>query len=481
MSYRPAIKYLDSFINYEKKAGYSYKESLKLERIEGFLRIIGNPQERFKSIHVAGTKGKGSVCAFTAYILREAGYKVGLFTSPHLSDVRERIRILLPGTFDRRSSPEDFEGMIPRKVLAELVTRLKGRIDKYCGFSKYGPLSFFEAYTAIAFEYFKEQEVDFAVLETGLGGRLDATNVVDPVICGITPISYDHTDKLGNSLAEIAAEKAGIIKSHKTPACPAGRQDLGHWAENKGQKLIVVSAAQEDEVLKVLKDRSAEEQAQFYQIGKDIKFDLVGSDNESQAFNIRGVFGRFDNLRIKLLGAHQVANAALAASLVSGIFTRNRQNFKISDFRKGLQRTCWPARFETVSRKPLIILDGAHNPASARVLVAALKHNFPQNKVTLVLGISRDKDAQGITRELFPVAEKVILTCADNPRSLRPEDILSAGKDFLKARKAVLTKSVLEALKIVRSSASSDSLVLVTGSLFVAGEARGIIKNMPAE
>ena len=476
MSYRQAIKYLDSFVDYEKKAGYSYKESLKLERIEGFLRIIGNPQECFRSVHVAGTKGKGSVCAFTAYILREAGYKVGLFTSPHLSDVRERVRILLPKNLNSQCSPEDFEGMISRKELAELVSRLKPRIDKYCGISKYGPLSFFEIYTAIAFEYFKEQEVDFAVLETGMGGRLDATNVVNPVICGITPISYDHTDKLGNSLTEIATEKAGIIKIKKSQP----KTDLPPAEQGTRRKLAVVSAPQDEEVIKVLRDKCAEEGAQFYEIGRDIKFDLVGSDNECQEFNIRGVFGRFNNLRIKLLGAHQLINAVLAASLVSGVFLQNRQNFKISDFRKGLQETCWPARFETVSHNPLIIIDGAHNLASARVLVEALKQNFPQSKVTLVLGISSDKDAQGITRELFPVAERVILTRANNPRSLSPEDLLLAGKDFLKARKAVLTKSVLEALKIVRSSASSGSLVLVTGSLFVAGEARGIIKNIPA-
>ncbi len=466
MSYLEVIKYLDSFVNYEKKTDYPYKESLKLERIEGFLRIIGKPQESFKSVHVAGTKGKGSVCAFTAYILREAGYKVGLFTSPHLSDVRERIRILRPQPLGSLPCCEDFEGMIPKKDLANLVGRLKPRIEKYCSISKYGPLSFFEIYTILAFEYFKEQKVDFAVLETGMGGRLDATNVVKPIICGITPISYDHTNELGNSLTEIATEKAGIIKASQLPSSPAPQS-------------IVISAPQEKEVMKVLRDKCAQENAELYEIGRDIKFNLVSSSLDHQELNIRGNLGRFNNLRIKFLGPHQLINATLATSLVSGIFIRRRDNFKISAFKKGLQNASWPARFEIVSRNPLIILDGAHNVASAGVLVETLKQNFPEKKIILVLGISRDKDVKGITRELFPIAQRVILTCADNPRVVRPMDILSAGKVFLKDENAAITRSVLEALKIVRNCAASDSLVLVTGSLFVAGEARGIIKNLP--
>ncbi len=424
-------------------------------------------------MHVAGTKGKGSVCAFTAYILREAGYKVGLFTSPHLTEVRERIRILRPQDPDSKAVAEDFEGMIPKKDFTDLVTRLRPRIDKYCEISQYGPLTFFEIYTILAFEYFKEQKVDFAVLETGMGGRLDATNVVKPLICALTSISYDHTNKLGNTLTEIATEKAGIIKGRKvagSPACPAGRQS---------HKVMVVSAPQEDEVIKVLRDKCLQEDVSLYEIGKDIKFELVSSSLDHQEFNIRGSLGRFNNLKIKLLGSHQLLNATLATSLVSGIFMNSREHFKGSVFKKGLQNTCWPARFEIVSRDPLIILDGAHNAASARVLKETLKHNFPDKKVILVLGISRDKDILGITRELFPLAQKLILTSADNPRAVRPADILSAGKEFLTDQKAEITRTVLEALKIVRSNPGRDSLVLVAGSLFLVGEARGIVKNLP--
>jgi dihydrofolate synthase / folylpolyglutamate synthase len=471
MSYLEVTKYLDSFVNYEKKADYPYKESLKLERIEGFLRIIGNPQNSFKSVHVAGTKGKGSVCAFAAYILREAGYKVGLFTSPHLVDLRERIRILNPGPGDNFLRAEVFEGMIPKKDLAALVSRLKPRIDKYCSISKYGPLTFFEIYTSLAFEYFKEQRVDFAVLETGMGGRLDATNVVNPAICGISSISYDHTDKLGNSLNQIATEKAGIIKRRKPGGSIPGGQEI--------PGLIVVSAPQEEEVLKVLTDACAREEARFYEIGKEIKFELLSCNDDYQEFNIRGSLGRFNNLRIKLKGRHQLINAALATSLVSGIFKNTRERFRPSAFNKGLENTSWPARFEKVSLDPLIILDGAHNGASAKALVETLKAEFPQKTIILILGVSKDKDVKAIARELFPVAQRIVLTSVDSPRAMRPADILSAGKEFLGDQKTALTRNVLEALKIVRNSAVRDSLILVTGSLFVAGEARAILKNLP--
>ena len=252
MSYPEVISYLESFINYEKIPSYPYKESLKLERISGFLEIIGNPQLTLKYLHIAGTKGKGSTCAFLTYILRQAGYKAGLYTSPHLSDFRERIRILVPGP----NKASDFEGMVSKERLASIAERLKPAIDSYNKNSAYGPLTFFEVYTAIALVYFEEQNVDFAVLETGLGGRLDATNVVNSLICAITPISYEHADKLGSTLREIAAEKAGIIKSKSS---------------------IIVTALQEEEAMRVIEDKCRETGSKLLKIGEDITY--LGTNN----------------------------------------------------------------------------------------------------------------------------------------------------------------------------------------------------------
>ncbi len=297
-----------------------------------------------------------------------------------------------------------------------------------------------------------------------MGGRLDATNVVVPEVCGITSISYDHTAQLGDTLDRIAAEKAGIIKRHPS-------HDTGH-------QLMVVSAPQEEEAGQVIRKKCAEEQAVLYEIGKDITFDLAGYGTDHQEFNIRGALGRFSGLKIKFLGAHQLINATLAASLVSALFMKSRENFKAGIFKKGLWKTNWPARFEIVSKDPLLVLDGAHNVASAKALAETLRQNFPEKKIILVLGISRDKDIRGIARELFPLSDKVVLTRADNPRAARPAEILSVGKTFLRDQKAQVSRSVLEALKIVRSNPVRDSLILVCGSLFVVAEAREIIKNL---
>ena len=225
MTYLDTVKYLKSLINYEGLPKYRYKKTLGIKRLKGFLSFIGNPQDKMRFIHVVGSKGKGSTSIFIAYILREAGYKVGLYTSPHLADFRERIRVL-PG-----KKSNEFEGMIPKDKLRDLVKEMKPAIESYNRINPYGPLTFFEAYTALAIKYFKERKVDFTVLEAGLGGRLDATNVVNALICVVTPISYEHMDKLGKTLEAIAKEKAAVIK---------------------GGELSVISAPQKKEVEKVI-------------------------------------------------------------------------------------------------------------------------------------------------------------------------------------------------------------------------------------
>lgn len=464
MAYPEIIKYLKSFINYEKIPAYPYKESLKLERIKNFLNIIGNPQDALKCIHIAGTKGKGSTCAFITYILRQAGYKVGLYTSPHLSDFRERIRVLAPRS--TLQAPDlEFEGMISKNELTRLVERLKTSIEKYNQNSEYGPLSFFEVYTALAFVYFKEQKVDFAVLETGLGGRLDATNVVNPLVCAITPISYEHTQKLGNTLKEIATEKVGIIKI--TNPCLAGRQ-----AKFQIPNSTVITAPQKKEAMEVIRNKCKKVGARLYEVGKDIKYKKIKDE-----FSIKGIFDEYKGLKIKLLGEHQLINATVATGVIEALRSYNI-NVDIDSIRDGLYNTVWPGRCEVVSKKPFVVLDGAQNVASAQVLKQTIKETFSAEggsakggkykRLILVLGISSDKDIKGICNQLYDLADEIILTKADNPRATEPKILTK----YFSAKPVYITNNVKKAKAIALDIVKKEDLILVTGSLFMVGEFR---------
>ncbi len=470
MTYPEALRYLDSFIDYEKIPHYPYKKSLKLERIKDFLAKLDNPQYKINCIHIAGTKGKGSTCAIIAYILKQAGFKVGLYTSPHLSDFRERIRILsLTSTMSIGPVfPEEFEGMISKDELVNLVEKLKPAIDEFNKNSKYGELSFFEVYTALAFEYFKEKRVNFAVLETGLGGRLDATNVVNPLVCGITSISFEHTQKLGNTLREIAREKAGIIKNQ-----PSFAEVLSSSAD-KIQNLIVVSAPQEKEVQEVIEKRCKEQNINLYHIGRDIFFEEVISSKEGHIFNVLTPFFEYPHLKIRLLGRHQLINATLAVGIIEtlryyGVY------IDLDTIRTGLYNTLWPARLEIVLNQPLIVLDGAQNVASSFSLKEAIKQLICYEKLILVLGISKDKDIKGICKILFDLADEVILTQADNPRAAEPKFIQHQASSIQYQGGLYLKNNIKEAIELAKSKAGPKDLILITGSLFVAGEARALL------
>jgi len=500
MTYPVVIRYLNSFTNYEKNTNYSYKKDLKLARIQGFLLLLGNPQDSLRIIHIAGTKGKGSTCAFVAYILRASGFSVGLYTSPHLNDFRERIRILTPmnssllgaqavarrsrskpaaphnwipslrseqaaqsqkldcfapaGLAMTRGMMRDFEGMISKGALSSLVKEIKPMISKYNCYSKYGQLSFFEVYTALAFLYFKRQQIDFVVLETGLGGRLDATNAAKSLVCGITPISLEHVQKLGSTVSKIAAEKAGIIK-------PGA---------------IVISALQPKEARKVIHNRCKKLQAKLYEVGREIKY-----SQSKKGLAIKGFKNDYKDLHLNLWGEHQIANAALAIGLVEGL-SFHGFNFKACAIRQGLYNAVWPGRCEVVGRNPLIILDGAQNLASAQVLKKAIRDNFTcrpdrqgsasgekYRKLILVLGISSDKDIRGICKKLDSLADEIILTRAATTRAIDPAKLAGYFK-----RKLHLTQSVKEAKLLAGSLAGKKDLILVTGSLFVVGEFRDV-------
>ena len=252
MTYAAALRYLESFINYERLDNYDYNKSFTLERMKNLAGFLGNPQDEISSIHIGGTKGKGSTASFVHSILKNSGFKTGLYTSPHLASFRERIRIN--------------DELISEKEVASFLEELKPAINKLGDMP-----SFFEIYTALAFLYFKSKKVDFAVYEVGLGGRLDATNVINPLVCAITPISYDHMQKLGSTLREIAFEKCGIIK----------------------EGCICVSAPQEKEVLDVIEDACSKKNAKLFTVGEDISFEELSSDINKEIFNTTGIFGKY--------------------------------------------------------------------------------------------------------------------------------------------------------------------------------------------
>ena len=341
--------------------------------------------------------------------------------------------------------------MISKGELTRLVVNLKPTIDKYNKNSKYGPLSFFEVYTALAFVYFKQKKADFAVLETGLGGRLDATNVVKPLVCAIAPISYEHTQKLGNTLREIATEKAGIIKSQVR--------------RRKSQALIVISAPQEKEAMEVIRNRCKEVGAKLYEVGKDVGFRVQGS-----GLRVQGLAGKYTDLRIRLLGRHQLINATVAIGVIEALRNYNI-NVSVDSIRKGFYNTVWPGRCEIISKNPLVVLDGAQNVVSSRALKEAIRKNFKYRKLILVLGVSNDKDIKGICRELTGLADAVILTQACSPRATEPGTLAS----YFKGKEIYLTNNVKEAVDLTKQKSGPKDLILVTGSLFVVGEAREII------
>ncbi|MDD4981899.1 MAG: folylpolyglutamate synthase/dihydrofolate synthase family protein [Candidatus Omnitrophota bacterium] len=414
MTYLQAIQYLESFINYEKVSSYRYKKLLGLKRIKGFLKFLGNPQKGIRFIHVAGTKGKGSTCVFIAYILKASGFKVGLYTSPHLADFRERIRIM-PG-----KEKDEFEGMISRLELKRLLKKLKPFIEEYNRSSLYGKLTFFEVYTALAIAYFREKKVDFAVLETGLGGRLDATNAVSALISVITPISYEHTDKLGKALGKIAFEKAGIIK---------------------GRESAVISAPQEKEAMEVIRKRCMDLGVRFLNLNK------------------------YQKLKIKLYGGHQLINANVAKAAVLAL-RKCGINIADSCIKKGLSSAVWPARCEVLGKQPQIIIDGAQNASSAEAIKCAVRERFRYRQLILVLGVSKDKDIKGVCSQLYSLADKVILTKADSPRGIDPKILAK----FFKNKESYIVPKVSEAKVLSMRLAGKSDLILVTGSLFVAGE-----------
>ena len=432
MNYSQAEEYLNSFINYEQIPGISYVQpGYSLKHVEELLNRMGNPQLAAMTIHIAGTKGKGSISAMIAQVLSSSGYKTGLYTSPHFHTLRERISI--DGS------------LISEAEFAAAMAEIKPFIESMRKDTAFRQLTYFEALTALAFAYFKKKQVDFQVLEVGLGGRLDATNVARPIICIITPISLDHTQILGNSLEEIAGEKAGIIKS-------------GCW---------VVLSPQPEEAASVISDICREKKAKVVQVGKDITWHKIGGDLSPQSLVIEGRGNNYQ-VSIPLSGDFQLENAA---SAVAALEVLGSAGFAIStaDIARGLARVKWPGRFHILQEYPTVLVDGAHNVASIKRLVDNIKGYFAHKRIVLVFGTSCDKDIPGIINELVPLSPQVIVTRAAHSRAAPLSTMVA---EFSKQGiELEIRETVTEAISRALSLADRTDLICVTGSLFVVAEA----------
>jgi dihydrofolate synthase/folylpolyglutamate synthase len=389
---------------------------------------FGNPQNDFPCIHVAGSKGKGSVSAFCASALEYEGYKVGLYTSPHLRDFEERIKI-------------NGEA-ISRGDLVNLVDELKIILEEFPG------ITTFEIATAMAFIYFKREGVDIAVIEVGLGGRVDATNVITPLVSVITALYLEHTNILGDSLQEIALAKAGIIK----PGIP------------------VVLSPQNEDARQTVHTIAAQRDAPLKQIGEDFSFELIKSNLDKQVFSIKSYDSKeHTELEISLLGQHQLENATAAYAALQVL---RGQGIDINEnaIREGFANTSWPGRFEILNRNPPVVVDSAHNPDSARKIKETLEKYFPSRPVILVFGVSEDKNISGIIKEFLPGTSLVICSQSTHPRALDVYSLMEYFKPFDCPVKAVIP--IGQALKEAVNLAGEDAVVLVSGSIFVAATAR---------
>jgi dihydrofolate synthase / folylpolyglutamate synthase len=398
-----------------------------LQNIEWILGLLDNPEKRLKTVHIAGTNGKGSVASILSRILQEEGYRVGKYTSPHLLSFTERIAI--NGT----------------EISEEEVVAITNEIREKVQYADRDRLfTFFDFTTALAFTYFSRKGTDLAVMETGLGGRLDSTNVTRPAVSIITNVDYDHMDYLGNELEDIAFEKAGIIKSG-----------------------IPVVTGADGAALRVIENVAAEKESSVYALGRD--FSYRKSLDRHMAY--QGLAMGLENVHVNLRGDHQLANAALALSASECL---SRSGFPISEssMRRGVSRVEWPGRLEIVHERPAVLLDAAHNPHGVRSLKEYIGSRYGTRKKILVFGVMKDKDYGAMLRDLAPSFEVIILTRPRIERALSPRSL----EEY--APGALVTETVEGALKEALNLAGHDDLVVVTGSIYTIGEAKSIIDHI---
>ncbi len=394
-----------------------------LDNIHWILSLIDNPHNLLKTIHIGGTNGKGSVARMSSAVLQEAGYRVGCYTSPHLISFTERIAV------------DDVP--ISEAETVELTEFIKGRIEATDPSRRF---TFFDFTTALAFEYFRRKKVDLAVIEVGLGGRLDSTNVIHPLVSVITNVDFDHMDYLGESINEIAVEKAGILK-HGVP-CVTGAE---------GTSLEVIREA-------------AQQKCPLFVLNEAFQYRKTGD----QVMSYQGLENAFSDLRINLIGDHQLSNCALALCTLE-LLARAGFTAKEEAIRLALAGLTWPGRLEKVHTKPLILLDAAHNPHGAKALASYIRTHCSDRRKILIFGVMKDKNFASMLAELAPLADEILLTRPRTERAALTEELIPF------ARNATVTETINDALKRAREIAGDDDLIVITGSFYTIGEARTLI------
>ncbi len=426
MNYQDAVNYLKNLTKFGINLG--------LERITELLRRVGNPHQYLKVVHVGGTNGKGSTTAMIAAVLQQAGYLTGTFTSPHLHRYTERYRI---------NGRE-----ISEQQIAELVAFLKPHLDSMVKEGHEHPTEF-EVSTVLALLYFYRQRVDYAVLEVGLGGEIDSTNVVRPLVAVITNVSMDHMDYLGSTLTEIAQVKAGIIK----PRVP------------------LVTAAGQPEVQQVIEKAAAKHAAPLTVVGKQVTWQRLmhNADISGQYLTIKGRRSVYPNIFLPLLGEHQQINAATAVAALEWV-TEQGGVISPDDIRRGLANVTWPGRFEIVPGEPTAVLDGAHNVGGAEALAAALKQYFPNKRIVMLLGMLADKERQKVINILLPLADAAVVTKPNSPRAGDWQKAAQWAKKHVDT--VAVCEQIDEAVKTGLNLAGPCDVLCITGSLYMLAEAR---------
>ena len=437
---KQGLEYLFSRTDYEKQSRLRYNvTTFSLERMETLLSLVANPHKKLAAAHIAGTKGKGSTATMLARMLQANDYSVGLYTSPHVVDLHERIAIN-----GRNISDSELLG---------LINRIYAAVEKM---AKKDAPTFFEIFTAMAFMYFVDKKVDIAVIETGLGGRLDSTNVIEPAVVGITSISIDHQNLLGNTIDLIAREKAGVIK--------------------KG--IPVVSVPQDPAAMKELKKAALAAKATLMVTGKDIDFSYRFESSREHGPHTRICLttptSKFEHLRVPLPGEHQASNCGLALAMLD---TLKVGGYKIDDSKaiEGLKGIKMLGRMEIIHNDPRILIDAAHNAASIKALVCAIGQHVPYDSMIVIFGCGQDKDVRGMLEQLQYGADKVIFTRSNSPKAMYPQDLADMYTEIC-GKMCQTAMSLRESLRIASSAIGREDLICITGSFYLVGQAKVMFK-----